>query len=110
MTITGYLQDVLALVRRGWTRNVAAKDKQGRRVTPTHQGACRWCLTGAMERVSANLSEGDDPFMSAQEILLKTAPYAGRLPNVNDRFYFRAEVEDWIENAIKVAAKEDRYV
>lgn len=45
------LKAVIALLRKGWARGAWARDKDGKKVSPTSQKAVCWCPEGAMRKV-----------------------------------------------------------
>ena len=50
MNYTEVLERTREIVQQGWTRGVAARDEQGRKVRYRQPDACEWCLTGAMAK------------------------------------------------------------
>ena len=44
------------LVKKGWCTNASALDAIGEPVVPTDPRACRWCLTGAIERALCDIN------------------------------------------------------
>lgn len=38
------------LIEKGWCRGPAAKNARGEAVDPLDESACRWCMSGALDR------------------------------------------------------------
>ena len=51
MTTKEVLVKAKALVEKGWTQEVSARDDYGYHVEPTDSNACYWCATGALQAV-----------------------------------------------------------
>lgn len=52
--ISSQLQKVRALIQKGWTREVLARNKNGTVVPPTAPDAYSWCLLGAFQAIGLN--------------------------------------------------------
>lgn len=90
MTLTHYelLADTRALIRKGWTQNAYARDKDDNITYIADQHACSWCLTGALHRASLDSSTLGKNFMLVHQRLevrqLLEAHANGSLSSFND--------------------------
>lgn len=57
-TVEWVLIRAAELVKRGWTRKESARDLWERRVHPTSQEACKFCIHGALLRASYEAMDG----------------------------------------------------
>ena len=53
------LREARALIGRGWTQGVFARDAGGRCVSPMSPDACCFCMMGAVERIASGTYSGD---------------------------------------------------
>ena len=63
MTTKEVLVKARALIAKGWTQGVFARDKNGWRVKPNDLRACQWCATGALlsaAKIPHNLYGGEE--------------------------------------------------
>lgn len=68
-----------------WTRGAWARDARGAECWPEDQGACRWCLLGALRRVAGRGSDGFFACTGALSDELRRRGVAEILPEFNDR-------------------------
>lgn len=52
------LEEAKTLLEKGWTQGEFAKDATGRPVSPSLEGACVFCMVGAVDRASNFDDEG----------------------------------------------------
>lgn len=46
------IEEVARLLEKGWTTNVHARDENDTIVSPYDKKACKWCITGAIFKVT----------------------------------------------------------
>ena len=54
MTVKEALEKALKLIKRGWTKDDFAKNKNNRSCSPFSSKAVKWCAAGAITRVCDN--------------------------------------------------------
>lgn len=54
MTTVELLASARELVRLGWTRGASARDVSGKQVNLRSKSACKFCMSGALDRASAD--------------------------------------------------------
>ena len=88
-----------------WTKDVLARDKLGREVESDAPAACRWCLSGAVERVVKRQSEQHEALDAIRDAL--PASFAGEdVENFNDaNATTHSRTLAVIDRAIRAAAK-----
>ena len=55
-SVVNVLQGALSYIKQGWVQEYSAQDPDGNLVHPTHQRACKWCLTGALIASSSSMT------------------------------------------------------
>ena len=59
----------LISVEERWCKGDAAQDENGNTISPVASGACKWCPTGAIEKVTHDLLVKDERAPDTWEVL-----------------------------------------
>ncbi len=78
MTVIQVLRRARALVAKGWTRRVWARDSGWRGVDPASKKACQWCADGALH------ASAPTPALYEKAAAALTAVVGGVFPPWND--------------------------
>ena len=82
------------LVRRGWAREVLARNRRGEPVAPVASDATRFCADGALLRAGRDMEAPYGLYELARRLVtatLRKRKGAGHLTSYNDRFARRRE-------------------
>lgn len=76
------VRGAIELIQKGWTQKALARNEGGWTVSPTHEGACTWCIEGALFKAKWDLfPDKEDEHLD---------PMASRLVA-----FFRAPISEW---------------
>lgn len=104
-TLRSALRRVRDLIEAGWTQEAYARDCYGHRVSTDSPSACKFCLSGAIDRA---VSDNGTLYSHCLDALRRQLPLHGDgIINFNDRLprgpKGKAQVLDLIDRAIKAA-------
>ncbi len=100
------LRGAKKLIKKGWTKKVGAKNKQGEEVDPRSSSAYKFCLDGALYKIWYDLGRPKDHYYEACKIISNITKhlYGKGLLEFNDSTN-KSKVIQVLDKAIKKVSR-----